>query len=290
MAIVVKHSGNAAPALVGAYGGGQGKRQAEDAKQRLSIAARAEEAVRQQNFAERQAMLSRRQQRQESSKQMDYTAAQRELDRTWRSNESVLGDERATERAKLGADLGDESRADQFSLRNQLADLNQDRDQEKFTWEYSEKQRREVEQITAGLDEFKKIASPEEYADAEKQAALQMAGITPDPKLKKPDSITAEQALQQIYTDPETGTRFIMDKDGRPKKFADSPKPPRADPSDYVKAYESAIKMSTGLDGIADPKKFTQHFDELKKILDDIGGTQEDEGPYAEARARWSAE
>lgn len=84
MAIIVKHSGNAAPQLWGAFGSGQGKRYSEDSRLALERAEREKSRQAAMTEAER----SRRFRAKQSEKEMEFQAGEREKSRLFSAAQS----------------------------------------------------------------------------------------------------------------------------------------------------------------------------------------------------------
>lgn len=202
MAIVVKHSGNAAPTLVGAYGAGQGKRQAEDAKQMLDIASRAEEAAKQRRFAWQQAEAQRSFQRRESRMARRHDALQREIDRGWRSDEAALADERATERMRLGHEFGVEDMYTQADLREGMAVSDQMRRRDDIEWNYSTKQRQDFQRTFDALAEAQASNdfTDDEMKELRRQAYSKLAGVGPLPSIRERSPYPEGQGIGQTWT------------------------------------------------------------------------------------------
>jgi hypothetical protein len=192
MAIVVKHGGNPAPALVGAYGAGIGKRQAEDARQQAQLAAAEEAQRRSLEAQQREAALGR-----------EFTLGRDEA-----------GQERSLETMRLSADLREGS-----------AEADQLRRREDVEWGYSTKQRQEFEDMARSYDEAVNSGefSEDELKEVKRQVIAKQAGITPLPKLKKESPYPQGQDVGQVWQAPDSpGVTLTRDKEGNVKKLYES--------------------------------------------------------------------
>jgi hypothetical protein len=288
MAIIVKHSGNVAPTLAGAYRGGQGKREAEDSRQRLEIAARAEEATRQRNFQERQAVLQRRFQRQEAAASRRYDATQRDLDRTWRADQSELADERAITRQRLAHDLGLDAQEHQMGLRNELAENEQMRRREDIEWNYTTKQRQDIQRTFDALAEAQESGNftDDEMQELQKQAYTKLAGVGPLPSIQKRSPYPEGQAPGEIWNSDDGNFLLTRDDKGNIKKLGESKTVPTY--NDKIGAWKVAVELakspiltSKGVDTGQTKVDYR-----AKEIVEEILG-QQFGGADAEAVEQW---
>jgi hypothetical protein len=192
MAIVVKHGGNPAPALVGAYGAGIGKRQAEDARQQAQLAA-AEEAQR---------------------KSLEAQQREAALNREFTLGRDEAGQERSLETMRLSADLREGS-----------AEADQLRRREDVEWGYTARQRQEFEDMARSYDEAVNSGefSADELKEVKRQVLAKQAGIKPLPKLKKESPYPEGQDVGQVWQAPDSpGVTLTRDKEGNVKKLYES--------------------------------------------------------------------
>jgi hypothetical protein len=192
MAIVVKSGGNAAPALVGAYGGGQGKRWSEDARQQAALIAA----------------------RDAQNKTLDAQQRENKLSRAFTLERDEAGQERSLETMRLAADL-----------REGTADADQMRRREDVEWAYSTKQRQEFDDLARSYDEAVNSGefTPDELKEIKRQVIAKQAGIAPLPKLKKESPYPEGQDVGQVWQAPDSpGVTLTRDKEGNVKKLYES--------------------------------------------------------------------
>lgn len=191
MPILVKHSGNAAPALVGAYGGGAGKRQAEDARTQAELQSRATEA----------------------NKGRDFAAQQADLSRKFAAGETDAGQAFAAGEAAKNRD---------FSA-NQ-ADLNQQRQQQNIEFGYSAQQRAEFNKMTEALAaaEASGDFTPDELSEMRRQVQAKQAGMAPLPRLKKLSGRPEGQDAGDVWSDKGALMTFDAQK-GMVVRLGDDP-------------------------------------------------------------------
>ena len=262
MAIVVKHSGNAAPTLVGAYGAGQGKRQAEDAKQMLDIASRAEEAAKQRWFAWQQAEAQRSFQRRESRVARRHDALQREIDRGWRSDEAALADERATERMRL-----------RHELREGMADSDQMRRRDDIEWNYSTKQRQDFQRTFDALAaaQADKEFTDDEMKELRRQAYSKLAGVGPLPSIRERSPYPEGQGIGQTWTSDDGNFLFTRDDKGNIKKLGELN-------TRRNEAFKMAMEMAkedvVNKRGVVTGQRI--NIEKVRKFVAEILGQQED--------------
>lgn len=192
MAILVKHSGNAAPALVGAFGGGQGKRQAEDSRQALDLIDR------------------------EKSRQ----AASLESARN-RAHQEAMAAREARERRKAIEEgreweLEREKRMREYGMEDREAEQQARRDD--FEWQLTTKQKMELNRIAdaeAAMEVNPDVSDPEKKEYRRMFAELK-AGF--QPVWKPRDPTPAELFKSNTHYDPATGKTFALDERGLPGK------------------------------------------------------------------------
>lgn len=278
MAIVVKHSGNAAPTLVGAYGAGQGKRQAEDAKQRLDIASRAEEAEKQRRFAWQQAEAQRSFQRRESRVARRHDALQREIDRGWRSDEAALADERATERMRLGHEFGVEDMYTQADLREGMADSDQMRRRDDIEWNYSTKQRQDLQRTFDALAEAQASNdfTDDEMKELRQQAYSKLAGVGPLPSIRERSPYPEGQGTGQTWTSDDGNFLLTRNSKGEISKLGElNGKPTYKDTTSAWKiAMEMAKEDVVNKRGVVTEQRI--NIEKARKFVAEMLGQQED--------------
>lgn len=273
MAIVVKHSGNAAPTLVGAYGAGQGKRQAEDAKQMLDIASRAEEAAKQRWFAWQQAEAQRSFQRRESRVARRHDALQREIDRGWRSDEAALADERATERMRLRHEFGVEDMHTRADLREGMADSDQMRRRDDIEWSYTTKQRQDLQRMFDALEAARedRIFDDDEFEEVKQQAYKKLLGLEPVPNIKKRSPYPEGQGIGQTWTSDDGNFLFTRDDKGNIKKLGELN-------TRRNEAFKMAMEMAkedvVNKRGVVTGQRI--NIEKVRKFVAEILGQQED--------------
>jgi hypothetical protein len=211
MAIVVKHGGNPAPALVGAYGAGIGKRQAEEARQQAQLAAAEEAQRRNLEAQQREAALGR-----------EFTLGRDEA-----------GQERSLQTMRLSADLREGS-----------AEAEQLRRREDVEWGYSARQRQEFEDMARSYDEAVNSGefSEDELKEVKRQVIAKQAGITPLPKLTQ-KQITPEERLKTSTTTLPDGAVIGFKPDGTPFRLLESPAIKQAESMN--KDMEDALAQAT---------------------------------------------
>lgn len=192
MAIVVKSGGNPAPALVGAYGAGMGKRRAEDERQQAQLAAAKE--AQQRSIAAQQ---------QESALSREFTLGR-----------DVAGQARALETMQTAADL-----------REGAAESEQLRRREDVEWTYTAQQRQKFDEMSRSYDEAVNSGefSPDELKEVKRQVLAKQAGIAPLPKLKTQSPYQPGQDVGQVWQAPDSpGVTLTRDKEGNVKKLYES--------------------------------------------------------------------
>lgn len=230
MPIVIKHSGNVAPALMGAFGGGKGRRQAEDARQAAAIAANARQAQEQRNLAERQAMLQRRFASREAAAARQFrrdendTAYQRQLE--------LIGIQSEGQEAAAEADLGRALREKTFDSELRRDDIN---------FEYTAKQRAEFDRISSAYDDA--VASGEFTADelreVRRQVSAKLAGIEPLPRLKQLSPWPKGQDVGETWQSSDGRFLLTRDAEGKVSKLADTNRQPTV--SDVATLYKQGF-------------------------------------------------
>jgi hypothetical protein len=222
MAIVVKSGGNPAPALVGAYAGGMGKRRAEDERQQAALIAAKE--AQQRSIAAQQ---------QESALSRTFASDQADANR-----EFTLGRDEA---GYLQADATQQTAAD---LREQAAVSDQLRRREDVEYTYTTEQKRKDAQYREALAS---VQTDEDMRPSEKLAAIQQLeairrNIKPIANWTQ-KQITPEERLKTSTTTLPNGAVIGFKPDGSPFKLMDSPESKQAESK--AKDREAALKQAT---------------------------------------------
>jgi hypothetical protein len=211
MAIVVKSGGNPAPALVGAYAGGMGKRRAEDERQQAALIAAKE--AQQRSIAAQQ---------QESALSREFT-----LDR------DEAGQERSLETMQASADL-----------REGAAESEQLRRREDVKWGYTASQKQTHDRLTEALANLQ--ADPDmterQKIEGADQIKAQLYSIKPVEKLA-PKQITPEERLKTSTTTLKDGTVVAFKPDGTAHVLVASPESKQAE--SQAKDRDAALKQAT---------------------------------------------
>jgi len=242
MAIVVKSGGNAAPALVGAYGGGQGKRWSEDERQQAALIAA----------------------REAQNKSLDAQQREAKLNRDLTLQRDEAGQERSLETMRLAADLREgTAEADQLNRR------------EDVEWGYSTQQRQEYDKLTQSYDDAVKSGdfTPDQLKEIRAQIALKKAGIAPTDRLVKKSPYPDGQDVGQTWMDEKSAVLVTRDKDGKVRKLADSPKPTFAEFSKVYASVSESLAVKNDDDGTvtpADPAKVIAKTKEIMKAYESL--------------------
>ena len=261
MAIVVKSGGNPAPALVGAYGAGMGKRRAEDERQQAQLAAAAEEQRRRIEAQKQEFALSR-----------EFTLGRDEASQ-----------ERSLETMQTAADL-----------REGAAESEQLRRREDVEWGYTAQQRQKFDAMSQSYDEAVNSGefSPDELKEVKRQVIAKQAGIAPLPKLKTQSPYQPGQDVGQVWQAPDSpGVTLTRDKEGNVKKLYESgSETPSV--ADVAKIAQTVTESLTSEDakGVKKSPKPEDIEAGVKRILEMhkrlTGGGQATEGA-AGAAAKW---
>jgi hypothetical protein len=184
MPILVKHSGNAAPTAYGAFGGGQGRRYAEDAKDAVNRI----EADRQRGFQANQANLDRFYRHVESAANRRFQSEQSKLGYEQQSGENALNREFQADQGELGfkrqsgenalnrrfqeeqSGLGYQHQESMFerqaALNREFREGDWKRRREEFSFELTERQRQEDNTLADSLAD---VANSPDYTAEEKR-------------------------------------------------------------------------------------------------------------------------
>ena len=233
MGILIKHSGNAASALTGAYGAGQGKAREDAGRQVLPQVLSAEEARKARVAAGMEAAKSREFAAGQADESRAFQADQGDIDRQFRS------DEAATSR---------DFQANQSDLTNDRAierdDLQSLRHRNDVEFGYSARQRAEFNNLSASYDEAVKSGNftPDELKEVHRQVLLKQAGIKPTASLKPPSQWPEGQDVGQTWTSEDGNWLHTRDDKGnvssKPNKF-------QVTNQDRIKAYDIAQRLKT---------------------------------------------
>jgi len=221
MPITVKHSGNAAPSIWGAFAGGKGRRQAEESSAALARIERAKDRRLQVN-------LHRSSQHQRIQELRDQRAFQREMEE--------LSHRQSFERMDYNR-----------TLQSEMADEAAQRWRDKVEFEFDAQQRAEFDRLSKGYEEAKASGefTEDELDDIRRQVIAKQAGIEPMPRLKRTGPSPQEMFDQNTFE--RNGVVYGFDKDGAVKKLADSNSAPTF--RDISDLYKQAIQVLQNEDG-----------------------------------------
>ena len=231
MAIEVKHGANPGAALTGAFGAGQGAARQLLKKQQL-------QAMEAQNAADQQRQF-----------QQQQSAANRQF-------QFDMGDVQHQQQIE---------RMDANALsQNWLAGQAQQRRQDDFDFEYTAKQRMELDQLANSEADMmaSEDYSPQEKTELRRRFAAKRAGIQPVERPRKPTPTELFKA--NTYIDPKTGAFFPLDEQGTPGRPIYQP--PEREPSwqDRIKAFQAATVVATNSEtGGIDDAKFKQAMESM---------------------------
>jgi len=211
MAIVVKH-GNHGSAILGAFGGGLGKRQAEDARLAAQIGA--------QEQANKRRMGLHTKSSSNAANRSNVVAKAPAIQRSGRGGGGVV---RSSPRESWDVELARRDQAQAVSDESRRM-INRPEEEPEITKEYSSKQRQEYNSLMDAYDEA--VASgnytEDELVEIKRRVDAKRMGIEPLDRMKKPVATPEQLFQQQTYRDPESGA-LIGFKDGIPFKLADAP-------------------------------------------------------------------
>ena len=253
MPILVKHSGNVAPAAYGAYAGGKGKRQQQDADRALTH-------IEQQQRIRAQAQAQASSQwfsSQEAKKNRKFSAEQRESDRAFQ-----------LDRDKTVFDRGQEAADAAQTRTGELAEEAYGRRKEEFSYEMSEKQRQEENRFADAYDDAVSsgLYSPEELKTILKERIAKRAGVPSLPRLKPKSPWPEGQEPGQSWKDPETGHTMTRDDKGNQKVLHKAPDT-KPTVKEKIDGWKLALEMSRGgEEGTPNIKKAREIFNEIMGI------------------------
>jgi hypothetical protein len=258
MPITVKHSGNAAPSAWGAFGAGQGKRYAEDAK----------------------AAMDRIFRREEEQKQRSFQAGENERNRQFQADESGLQFMRTRQLSEDRADIaGRESDvAYQRSIsmyerqsgdNRRARNMEWDRRRDDFTFELSERQRQEDNRLADIENEV--MISPEYSPDEKKEFQMRIqerrAGVQPTARRRKPDQVWPN-GMKTGDTFKRDGYLWSVGKEGEVTKEGEDRSIPSS--KDLADIYQQAVIANK------DPLKGTVNMEAVKKYMTDFLALQKE--------------
>lgn len=272
MAIVIKHSGNASSTLVGAYGGGQGQRQAQDARQAMDLADR----ERSRAVAARQAQLSRQHQA-----AMAAQEARRQQKAIEEARQFQIGREEL--RHEWDVETRDAMTAQRF---DEMAFQSQQR-RDDFVFQLTTQQKAELDKLANAEAE---VMASSDYSDEEKKVlrkefAMKRAGLQPVERLKP--KTPAEKFAESTYTDPRTGKIYGLNPDGSIGKAIHEPPAKEMTWKDVDEILTSASNFATGEDGLVDQKRFDEYIERAEKLRERFNGRQQQDGAAVEQSNPW---
>ena len=244
MAIVVKSGGNPSPALVGAYGGGQGRRWAEDARQQAAFAASSEEERKRRLAQQRESNLARKERTEEADRARAFSAEQAGQGRAFSEQEAALGRDFTLGRDKAGQERSLQTMRFSSDLREGSADADQWRKRQDVEWTYTMQQRQAHDRLTEALANLQADPDMTEMQKIEgaDQIKAQLYNIKPVEKLS-PKHMTPEERFKNTTTTLPDGTVIAFNPDGTAHKLVESPAIKQAKSRD--KDIEGAIKQAT---------------------------------------------
>lgn len=276
MAILVKHSGSVAPALVGAYGGGLGRRYAEqsdDAMRRIHArqmaVSRGGGVVRRvraggkslaQEQAEAQGLIGVGPQAGAiGGRPVDAFSPLGKWSPPRRPTEAELAEQALIRKERREA-VGEQERWERGvkadEERRKAEELAKVREANPFAgrdvskWDESKKSA--YRELMKGWEAARsKMVPGEEMAEMNRQVAARIEEIAAQPDEQKPGVMIGESEIPEggVYVEPETGAKF-QNVGGVIKKFDDGPKPEKAEkpaapaftPKDVVSFLKDAEK------------------------------------------------
>ena len=109
----------------------------------------------------------------------------------------------------------------QQQMQRGMYDYQQRMDRDKFEYQYTSKQKEEVDKLNNLYETAKnsQMFTDEELPEIKRQIFKKIAGIEKMPTLKNEEQTPLERAQASMFTDPETGRRGYINKDGEPQFF-----------------------------------------------------------------------
>lgn len=244
MPITLKHSGNEAVNLIGAYAGGEGQRGADDAKTMS-------QQTLQRYLAERQSagqMMSQLKQSQDASQQAAINRAHKMMD----DRQARLD---AIENRDLQRQWALDDRAAQWEHENAVYDRNQQGMRDQIEWRVTAEQKAKFDQLEKGYQDA--VASGEydegELAEIKRQVRSQQYGLSlPRPKLRETPTDMADEFAKSTYTDP-TGNLWGRRQNGDWNLLKEAP-PATPEPEDAQTVFDRNVVQHGGRSYYVDPK------------------------------------
>ena len=242
MPILVKHSGNIGPTALGAYGGGQGKRQAEDTRQASSIVASEREANKRRIAAEKQTKAQRDFQVDQTAKSQAFRTELADKDNVARKGIADERNTRLTREKQLDRrfDVGMEAQR-------------QENRQASTDYELSEKQRIEYNRQADVFEDMKSsgLYNAEELADAERQLNAVQLGLKSGglDREEKPLQYPEGQGVGERWPSDDGMVEYTRDDKGNQKEISNR----RPTNQDRIKAYDSFSQSMTTKDSDGQP-------------------------------------
>jgi hypothetical protein len=254
MPITVKHSGNAAPAAVGEYAAGQGKRYAEDSRLAIGRINARQEAEKARAFAATEAERNRQ-----------FQAGQNDEARQFRSDElDTMNRERDIQREKDRQFAWDQAGAARQAENEQRGMDNQAATQRMFTendirrdnvqYEFTAKQRMEYNLIS---DKIAEVQQSDHFTEQQKKDAiwqleLKQKGIQPVGSLKPPEPTLDGHKAGEQFTSPDGSAMLTVEADGRggmkiKKLYETNKNPTWKDRLDARKVFVEQFKDKYGM-------------------------------------------
>jgi hypothetical protein len=217
MPIIVKHSGNVAPQLFGAFGGGKGKREAEDATEAMRIATQKGEAAKNRAFQSNQANADR-----------VFRANSNREERDWRSKERELEFDRDRLALEGRADLTGRESDLQFQRELELQDRSAEQRRREANDLLGETNvqltNKQIEEDNRLADAEAEIMTSPEFTEDEKAEAIRniranRAKIQPVARRKPASEWREGQGIGDTWRSDDGNAMMTRDKDGNVKKL-----------------------------------------------------------------------
>ena len=220
MAIVVKHQGNPGIDAVAAYGGGNGKRRAQDRSQASS--------------AMTQEMLQSHAMAQRSHDMQVANAARADAIKPRAENGAAAaggnvnpqGIDASAVDPPVAAGLGTQKAANMPDYAKAQMDKNeydykQNMDRKKFDYQLTAKQKAEFDGYNEAYENARLSGdfTEDELKEIRRQAVAKQAGIQPLPRPQEQEATPWADAQKRMFVDPDTGDKGYIDKDGIPQFY-----------------------------------------------------------------------
>lgn len=263
MAIKVKHEGNVTSRIFAASEGGRGKRRAEDAIRLAEIQSRADIAAQDRSTrgggvsapspgspgaghapSGPSGLISPPFRRNAHGQQPDFAGKYTKggLTDRWMT-------EREAEQDYLKANPG-ATREDVYKHLDSLGHMDggsylaPGERAYPSDFKFTSQQKSEFDRLNESYEEARRSGdfSEDELKELRRQIIAKQAGIKPLPTLEDEPQDTWETANSRMFTDPETGRRGYIDKDGVPQFYKDEG---AFDKQEFLKRYETVKKDLT---------------------------------------------